>query len=148
MIRISSDDSITKAPPAKPVSQLVNGVSAKSSKSASPSKNQTIRTSVSTTSSGGSPDSISSGGAKFNFDGTLSSASSDMAWHRSSNGNMSSSPGSDVHSSPTHEGVSGGGAQVANPGVMLRPRDSSADSEDLTAINRYVGDHYTVIKCS
>lgn len=119
MIRIKSDESPLRPTHSKPPSQLVNGRSAgKPPKGSKDSSSK--RTSFS--SSGGSPDSTSSGG-KFNFD-----SSSDVAWRHSSLSNASSSTGSDVHSSPAHEDV--------RARIRRSSRNSSADSAELGEINR------------
>ncbi len=119
MIRISSDESPSKTTQQRPTSQLVNGKSAvKPMKAFKDSSSK--RTSLS--SSGSSPDSACSGG-KFNFEN-----GSDMVWQKSSLGNLSNSTtGSDTHSSPTHE-----------PVVVRSSRKSSADSGELTEVNRWV----------
>lgn len=117
MIRISSDEAPSKTTQSRPTSQLVNGKSAGKPMKAF-KDGSSKRTSLS--SSGGSPDSASSGG-KFSFDN-----GSDMVWRKSSLGNLSNSTtGSDTHSSPTHD-----------PVVGRSSRKSSAGSEELTEVNR------------
>ncbi len=77
--------------------------------------------STSISSSGGSPDSVtSSNGGKFSFENGR-----DVPWQQSTLSNLSSSTGSDSHASPIHE-----------PIVRRDSRSSNVSTGELSEINK------------